>query len=37
MSVRATSVHEEVTEEKRSFPEDFVLKRRPEDLGMVAG
>ncbi len=30
MSIRATSVHEEVTEEKRSFPEDFVLKSRPE-------
>jgi hypothetical protein len=26
-----------VTEEKRSFPEDFVLKRRLEELGTVAG
>jgi len=26
-----------VTEETRSFPEDFVLKRHPENLGTVDG
>lgn len=39
LSMRATSVPEEVTEVSlnRSFPEDFVLKRRPEELITAAG